>query len=980
MQRSLLFLACFFYCAFGIAQQYPFVNYTIKDGLANNRVKYMYEDSKGRLYIATYGGLSVYDGARFTNYTTDNGLAISLINEIREMGEDSLWIVLNTGRMQCMVRGAIRDIKFADAFCPVINQLLKCSDGFFYAIADEGLYRLNRDHFEKIKLTDESGTNEAVNLSQGVEVNGKLFLITDPNTATWPGEGSLIVYDIHTKKHLASKNLPVIYSITRTPYNDVLLSTYNGFSCIDQKGLEQDLLITTTVPPFYHLPQFKGSANIYFDHNKDIWILNSKGVMKLMKDGSARTYDSRNGLSQNAQVYFLETKENIVWLAAYQTGLNKLANQELEFLPKVDPGLSVNSIYIEPGTDSIWLYDAVKNKIVLYHSGEKKIYRAKRPSFFFKIFAAGGTLYLADYFDIYKVNLEGARFSTSLFYKEKVRSNGISCLLHDKEGNLIRITNNLTVVFKNGSTQTVPLGHLADQAALSKDNYLWIATRNKKISLYKIDPSDKEHYLQLVKLFDRQLPEMSPRSICVENNHVWIGTRDHGLYCFLFDGTKLQPEEQLTTQKGLSENFVSSLYCDPSNTIWACSPTGLDKVIRKNGRVYVENINRSNNIYQGVAQVAMTATGDYWALSYGGIMRFHSTKEAPAHYTPHILFTEIEAGNEPVRNSNKKLELDHTQNNLSFHIAAPTYYDERQTRFSYWLEGSGKNIWSDPSLQSEINLVNLSPGAYTLHVRARFLNGRYPEQTAAFSFFIHPPWWQTWWVRVIAVCTAMMIVLLFVRKYYHRKMEVQKTILERQRAIEQERSRISTDIHDDLGAGLSSIRFLGEKIKRNSFSEVTRQDIEKLQTTSGELMDKMNEIIWAINEKNDSLDDLLFYTRSYAKEYCEENGLSCTILLPDQIPHVFVSGEVRRNLFLIIKESLHNIVKHAYAKNVTIGITIDKKLEIEISDDGKGLSAPGYRMVGGNGFRNMQKRIRSIGGIVTIKNGQGVTVEMVVPI
>ncbi|MFL5810782.1 MAG: ATP-binding protein, partial [Flavisolibacter sp.] len=565
-------------------------------------------------------------------------------------------------------------------------------------------------------------------------------------------------------------------------------------------------------------------------------------------------------------------------------------------------------------------------------------------------------------------------------YKEKLHSNGISCLLHDSEGNLLRISNMITVIFKDGTSQSVSLGYLADQAALTKDNYLWIATRTKKIWLYKIHPSGKGSYLQLVKLFEKDLPEMGPRSICVENNNVWVGTRDHGLYRFLFDGKNLLLKDQVTTKKGLSENFISNLYCDPLNTIWACSATGLDKIIQKAGHAYVENINSSNNIYRGVSKVTMTATGDYWALTYGGIMRFRNLKEQPSNYRPHILFTQIEVANVPVYKSTTRLQLDHTQNNLSFHIAAPTYYDEKQTRFSYLLEGSGNNNWSDPSLQSEINLVNLSAGAYTLHVKALFLNGRYPEQKAAFSFFIRPPWWQTWWIRIIALCALMLIVLLFVRRYYHRKMEAQKAVLEKQRAIEKERSRIATDIHDDLGAGLSSIRFLGEKIKRNSFSKITMQDIEKLQNTSGELMDKMNEIIWAINEKNDFLDDLLFYTRSYAKQYCDENELSCTITLPENIPSVFVSGEVRRNVFLIIKESLHNVVKHAHAQNVTIDVTIDKKLEIRITDDGKGFS-PGDKIVsGGNGLRNMQKRMNSIDGIVNIKNEKGVTVEMVVPI
>jgi signal transduction histidine kinase len=186
-------------------------------------------------------------------------------------------------------------------------------------------------------------------------------------------------------------------------------------------------------------------------------------------------------------------------------------------------------------------------------------------------------------------------------------------------------------------------------------------------------------------------------------------------------------------------------------------------------------------------------------------------------------------------------------------------------------------------------------------------------------------------------------------------------------------------MHDDLGAGLSSIRFLSEKVKRNVFSDVTKNDIEKMQLTSGELMEKMNEIVWAMSEKNDSLEDLLFYTRSYAKEYCEENSLDCNIRLPENIPVFFVRGEMRRNVFLTVKESLHNIVKHAGAQIVNIDVSIHDNLEIKINDDGKGFIGQHTRSVGGNGLRNMEKRITTIGGTIDLSSGQGLTVIIKVP-
>ncbi|MEO6611994.1 MAG: ATP-binding protein [Chitinophagaceae bacterium] len=242
------------------------------------------------------------------------------------------------------------------------------------------------------------------------------------------------------------------------------------------------------------------------------------------------------------------------------------------------------------------------------------------------------------------------------------------------------------------------------------------------------------------------------------------------------------------------------------------------------------------------------------------------------------------------------------------------------------------------------------------------------------------------WTSVVGIFSLLFIGLLLGRNFRQKQKIQQQSIetmrteevLQRKMAIEKERSRIATDMHDDLGAGLSTIRFLSEKVKRNSFSEVTKNDTDKIVFNSNELMQKMNEIIWAMNEKNDTLEDLLFYTRSYAVEYCEENNLRCETLLPEAVPACFISGEVRRNVFLVIKESLHNIVKHAAAKQVDIQFSVDKNLVIIIKDDGQGMTLNNDHE--GNGLRNMQKRVESIGGSFNVQNTNGVVVKMSIPL
>ena len=203
------------------AQQYFFARYTPKNGLVNNRARTLFQDSKGRLYICTYGGLSVYDGARFINYTTEDGLITSLINDVVEMGEDSLWIIPNGAGLHALVHGILRNIPTADHFYPVINRLIHASDGYFYALSDQGFFRWERDRFVRIPLPDSAGKEIALSLLQGEEWNRKLFLINQPYSFTQPRPASLIVYDLDTRRCLIAPNSPICYFPVVTPSHDV---------------------------------------------------------------------------------------------------------------------------------------------------------------------------------------------------------------------------------------------------------------------------------------------------------------------------------------------------------------------------------------------------------------------------------------------------------------------------------------------------------------------------------------------------------------------------------------------------------------------------------------------------------------------------------------------------------------------------------------------------------------------------------------
>ena len=204
--------------------------------------------------------------------------------------------------------------------------------------------------------------------------------------------------------------------------------------------------------------------------------------------------------------------------------------------------------------------------------------------------------------------------------------------------------------------------------------------------------------------------------------------------------------------------------------------------------------------------------------------------------------------------------------------------------------------------------------------------------------------------------------------------------LQRKMELEKERTRIATDMHDDLGAGLSRIKFLSETIGiKKQQQQPIEEDIIKIREYAHEMIDKMGEIVWALNEKNDSLSDLLSYTRSYAVEYLTQNGIQCQVMIPDDFPGILVSGDFRRNFYLVVKEALHNIVKHAQATWVTISIETGKKLMITIRDNGIGFNPEKNRPYS-NGLINIKKRMKDINGTIEFESNEGTSICLTVPL
>ena len=251
--------------------------------------------------------------------------------------------------------------------------------------------------------------------------------------------------------------------------------------------------------------------------------------------------------------------------------------------------------------------------------------------------------------------------------------------------------------------------------------------------------------------------------------------------------------------------------------------------------------------------------------------------------------------------------------------------------------------------------------------------------------------WKNFWLLVSVIVVLLSSALAFIYyRFYRQKQKLhqkellslrQQQELERLKAglegQQQERKRIASEMHDDLGSGLTSILFMTDGIANDA--NKAPENIPKIGEAAREVMSNMNEIIWSMNTENDSLEDLIAYIRHNSVELLAKMNLSYKFIVPEQIPDTIISGIQRRNIYLVVKEALHNIIKHANAEEVQICFSFSENLELEISDDGKGINKEMNNKFG-NGLQNMRRRMESIGGTWCVSNNGGTHIHITLPL
>jgi signal transduction histidine kinase len=307
--------------------------------------------------------------------------------------------------------------------------------------------------------------------------------------------------------------------------------------------------------------------------------------------------------------------------------------------------------------------------------------------------------------------------------------------------------------------------------------------------------------------------------------------------------------------------------------------------------------------------------------------------------------------------------LDSSQNQIQIDYFGLSFASGGPLEYRFRIEGLDRD-WSGPTRQRTINL-SLSPGKYRLLVEAITSDGTRSPAPAEVTFTILSPVWQRWWFIVLALTSGGLLVYLFERYRVGRLLELERV-----------RTRIATDLHDDIGASLSRIAILSEVAKRQT--EAGRKEIAGTLTEVADsargLVDSMSDIVWSIDPRKDNLEDVVQRVRQFASDVLEAKQIEWEMDVPPGIEHIKLPPEGRRHLFLIFKEAITNAARHSGCRSARLSLAIaDNRLTAEISDDGRGfdVESPGPSSRGGNGFANMKKRAAEIAGVLAIDSAAG---------
>ena len=539
-----------------------------------------------------------------------------------------------------------------------------------------------------------------------------------------------------------------------------------------------------------------------------------------------------------------------------------------------------------------------------------------------------------------------------------------------------------------------------DVRAMAEDaqGNLWVGTESE--GLYRRQDGKWTHFGRLDGLENESIWSLHADS----ENALWIGT------C---GGLSRWHDGKMTTwtsKDGLVNDVICQILEDDHGNLWLGSYGGVFSVnkadlVRSAGQpdkfIHCIGYKRADGLpsieCEGGFQPAgyKSRDGRLWFPTIKGFAVVDPEHVVKNPVPPIVLIEDLLVDTQAVDAMSGPLVVPPGKNRLEFHYTATSLTAPEKVRFKYRLENSEKE-WMDAGSRRIATYGRLAPGNYVFHVIACNNDEVWNEQGATLAITVLPFFWQTGWFLFLSVAVLVAATFVTVRFVVTRRLQLKLERLEHEQMVHRERARIAKDIHDDLGASVTEIAILSDLAQNPDLPAAdARADLQKIVTKTKTLTQLLDEIVWAVNPQRDSLENFVSYTCSYAEDFLGVAKISCRLQLPPMVPDIALRTDVRHGLFLVVKEALNNVVKHAGASTVEIRMEAQPdEFVVSISDNGRGFTPPAFttaspegagqktKQAPGEGLGNMRARVESLGGRFEIfsRPGGGTQVRIKLPI
>lgn len=987
----------FFYAFTSFAQTLHFRHLTVSQGLSNNRAWSIDQDSKGFYWISTTDGLNRFDGKNITSYShlpeDSTTICSNVINNVCENGNGELIIGTAEGvAVYDAQRDRFRTVFKVPAAVPFddqsyIAQVLADRRGHLWVTTRRLLFELD-DQYRLLRRFDKHdfGMDDVFRMLEDRE--GNIWIDVS---------GYLHKILVHENNRILNRTNATQWFFTH-PIADYAFDTSGRLFIADNIGSSLRTFGSDGAQQS-ELRLFNGNPvkflRLFVTANGTAWLVTTeRGIIRVDPDrASIRNYmhapgDDRS-LCSNVVSHIAEDSYGNTWFCTDQ-GVDYLPFASLQLTTYRDFGfidinhqLPIEVTSMLRDTNAYWIGTWGKGLCRIdRHSGKKDFFlpgKTDNDNYINDLAFVHGEIWIGNYSGLIRFDPLTRRFrdfskhhpsellKLPVYQFTKDRDNDVWISLIDGNGVLrydssggefIHYTN------RDTGQHYFPYRHFAGWTQNSTGDIFTGYNRSKGIARYDVAHDRFEVMMKGDQLaFDNQV-----NCLLADGPYLWIGSNDGVTRLRTSDGSRIY----YTRREGLFGNNVNTLAMDGSGSVWAGTNLGLSRIDPSSGAI------SRFSIEDGLPESGVNSlnfdpvTGLIHGISTTSVFNFdpNSISFVDPFSKPIIMQVKI-MGQERSTYADGVFRLNDGEKVISIAFACPINPAVEGVHYAYRLQGFDRN-WIDAGNSQNVTYTNLPAGKYTFNVRASLDKTHWQELQAPLQLLVDPPFYKRAWFMI--VCVMLLMGLSMVVIYIRYRIKLQRVLL-----AQQIRNRIAADLHDDVASSLSSISIMSEvaRYRMSKSPQDSENFLRQIGDNSRSLIEEISDIVWSVNPSKDDFGSLVERMRDFAATMFQQQEIEFEFETPEEIDAVKLSMEDRKNLYLIFKEIINNIVKHAACTKVIIRIAkLARGYELAVRDNGKGFDAKVDST--GNGLFNLRKRAEEMNAKFFLESvpGAGTTVRI----